>query len=106
MIKTLNIKNRNFVKIFDELLSNRKNRIQNSDISVKKIIQDVKKNGDKSILKYEKKFNKNNSITPNKKINIKNILNLDKKVKKAIDLAYERILNFHSLQKFINTVEG
>ena len=102
MIKTLNIKNRNFVKIFDELLSNRKNRIQNSDISVKKIIQDVKKNGDKSILKYEKKFNKNNSITPNKKINIKNILNLDKKVKKAIDLAYERILKFHSLQKFNN----
>ena len=58
MIKILNIKNRNFKKKLDESLNKRRNKIQSSNISVKKIIQDVKKNGDKSILKYEKKFNK------------------------------------------------
>ena len=102
MIKILNIKNRNFKKKLDESLNKRRNKIQSSNISVKKIIQDVKKNGDKSILKYEKRFNKNKFILPNKKTNNKNILGLDSKIKKAINLAYERILKFHSLQKFNN----
>ena len=69
-------------------------------ISVTKIIKDVKKNGDKAVLKYERKFNKNNKIVPNsKKIN-KSVKSLDLKVKRAIDLAYNRIYKFHSLQKF------
>ena len=102
MIKILNIKNRNFKKKLDESLSKRRNKIQSSNISVKKIIQDVKKNGDKSILKYEKRFNKNKFILPNKKTNNKNISGLDSKIKKAINLAYARILKFHSLQKFNN----
>ena len=102
MIKILNIKNRNFKKKLDESLSKRRNKIQSSNISVKKIIQDVKKNGDKSILKYEKRFNKNKFILPNKKTNNKNVSGLDSKIKKAINLAYERILKFHSLQKFNN----
>ncbi len=102
MIKTLDIKNRNFINNLDELLSNRKKKIQKSEISVKKIIQEVKKNGDKSILKYEKKFNKNKSIIPKYKINNQKVLNLDNKVKKAINIAYDRILKFHSLQKFNN----
>ncbi|MDA8537803.1 histidinol dehydrogenase, partial [Candidatus Pelagibacter bacterium] len=66
------------------------------------IIQDVKKNGDKAILKYEKKFNKNNIIIPSSKKISKIIKSLDKKVKKAIDLAYNRIYKFHSLQKYKN----
>ena len=66
-----------------------------------KIIKDVKKNGDKAILKYERKFNNNNDIVPRFKKN-KNLYLLDKKVKQAIDLAYNRIYKFHSLQKFKN----
>ena len=62
----------------------------------------LKKNGDKALLKYEKKFNQNNTIIPSSKQIKKSINSLDKKVKKAIDTAYNRIYKFHSLQKFKN----
>ena len=66
------------------------------------IINDVKKNGDKALLKYEKKFNLNKTIIPSAKQISRSIKSLDKKVKKAIDLAYSRIYKFHSFQKFKN----
>ena len=66
------------------------------------IVRDVKKNGDKALLKYEKKFNKNNVIVPTTKQINKSIKSLDKKVKQSIDDAYNRIYKFHSLQKFQN----
>ena len=100
MIKILDSKLKNFDKILDRLLFKRKNKIQLDSVSVTKIIKDVKKNGDKAILKYEKKFNKNTIIIPNPKQINKAIKNLDQKVKRAIDLAYNRIYKFHSLQKF------
>ena len=91
-------------KNFDQNLNNflklRKNKISSNSKSVVKIITDVRKNGDKAILKYEKKFNKNSIITPSKKQISKSILTLDERVKRAIDLAYNRIYKFHSLQKF------
>ena len=100
MIKILDNKKKNFDIILDRLLSERKDKIELSSVSVTKIIKDVKKNGDKAVLKYERKFNKNNKIVPNsKKIN-KSVKSLDLKVKRAIDLAYNRIYKFHSLQKF------
>ena len=102
MIKLLDSKQKNFDTILNKLLSKRKDKIQLKSGLVTKIIKDVKKNGDKSILKYEKKFNKNIIITPSLKQIKKSISSLDKKVKKAIDLAYNRIYNFHSLQKFKN----
>jgi len=101
-MKVINSKIRNFDKILDNLLSQRKKKIQSNSVSVTRIIKDVKKNGDKAILKYEKKFNKNNIITPKSKQISKSIASLDKKVKNAIDLAYNRIYKFHSLQKFKN----
>ena len=91
---------KNFEKKLDSLLLLRKNKINFRPASVSKIINDVKKNGDKAVLKYEKKFNKNKAIVPNSKIISKLIKSLDKKVKRAIDLAYNRIFKFHSLQKF------
>ena len=99
-MKILNSNSKNFDKSLDILLLRRKNKIQSNLISVTKIIKDVKKNGDKAILKYEKRFNKNNVIIPtSSQINSSTKL-LDKKVKKAIDAAYNRIYKFHSLQKF------
>ena len=71
-------------------------------VSVSKIINDVKNNGDRALIKYEKKFNRNKTIAPSFKQISKSISLLDKKVKKAIDLAYNRIYKFHSLQKFKN----
>ena len=102
MIKILDSKIKNFDAILDKLLSKRKNKVQLNPVSVAKIIKDIKKNGDKAVLKYEKRFNKNNIIIPSSKQIAKSIKSLDKKVKKAIDLAYNRIYKFHSLQKFKN----
>ena len=98
-MKLLNSKKNNFQKEIDKFLLIRKNKIKFNSSIVSKIIKDVKDNGDKSILKYEKKFSKNNTIIPNPK-KIKELITLlDPKVKKAIDIAYNRIYKFHSLQK-------
>ena len=102
MVKILNSNNRNFDRELDRLLSNRKSKIQSGSVSVTSIIKDVKKNGDKALLKYEKKFNSNSTIVPTQKQISKSIKSLDKKVKQAIDTAYNRIYKFHSLQKFNN----
>jgi histidinol dehydrogenase len=101
-MKILNSSNKAFDSQLDFLLSKRKNKAQSSLVTVTSIIKDVKKNGDKALLKYEKKFNKNSIIIPNKKKILQSIKNLDKKVKYAIDIAYNRIHKFHSLQKFKN----
>ena len=101
-MKILNSKSKNFDKLLDNLLLQRKKKIQSDSVSVTNIIKDVKKNGDKALLKYEKRFNQNNIIIPTPKEIKKSINSLDKKVKKAIDTAYNRIYKFHSLQKFKN----
>ena len=101
-MKILNNKSKNFDKILDAFLLKRKKKLQSSSVSVTKIINDVKRNGDKALLKYEKKFNKNKIITPTAKQINNSIKSLDKKVKQAIDDAYKRIYKFHSLQKFKN----
>ena len=100
-MKILNI-NKNFDNILDKFLLKRKNSIRLNSVSVSNIINDVKKNGDKALLKYEKKFNKNKKLIPTKNEILKSITTLDKKVKKAIDLSFKRIYKFHSLQKFKN----
>ena len=99
-MKILNSKNINFDKTLDIFLIQRKNKIQSNLVSVTNIIKDIKKNGDKALLKYERRFNNNSIIIPSPKQVSKSIATLDKKVKKAIDLAYNRIYKFHSLQKF------
>ena len=101
-METLFCNRKNFDKSLDELLLKRRNKIKFSSVSVTNIIKDVKKNGDKAVLKYEKKFNRNNRIIPStKQISIA-IKSLNPKVKKSIDIAYNRIYKFHSLQKFKN----
>ncbi len=101
-MKILNSKSKNFDKLLKNLLLQRKKKIQSDSVSVTNIIKDIKKNGDKAVLKYEKRFNQNNIINPSTKQIKKSINSLDKKVKKAIDTAYNRIYKFHSLQKFKN----
>ena len=102
MMKILNSKIKNFNKELDDLLFKRKKKIKINSVSVIKIIDDVKRNGDKAVLKYEKKFNQNRIIQPNSDRISRSIKSLDPKVKKAIDVAYSRIYKFHSLQKFKN----
>ncbi len=101
-MKILNSSNKSFDKVLENILIKRKYKIKSSLTSVTGIINDVKKNGDKALLKYEKKFNLNKTIIPSAKQISRSIKSLDKKVKKAIDLAYSRIYKFHSFQKFKN----
>ena len=101
-MKILNSKKKNFDKSLEALLLKRKKKIQFSSVSVTSIIKDVKKNGDRALLKYEKKFNKNNTILPSSSQISKSIRSLNSEVKRAINLAYDRIFKFHSLQKFKN----
>ena len=100
MIKILDSTKNNFNFLLDQLLLKRKNKIFFNSGGAIKIIKDVKKNGDKAILKYEKKFSNNSVIIPHPTNVKKAILKLDSKVKKSIDLAYSRIYKFHSMQKF------
>ena len=101
-MKILDSNKKNFDKKLDFLLLKRKNKIKSNFVSVTNIIKDVKKNGDKAVLKYEKRFNQNNIIVPNSKKISKTIKNLDDAVRKSIDVAFKRIYKFHSLQKFKN----
>ena len=93
---------RTLYRNLNKLLSIRKNKVHSSRVSVSSIVKDVRSNGDKAILKYEKKFNNNLKIIPSSKQISKSIIGLDRKVKQAIDIAYKRIYKFHSLQKFKN----
>ncbi len=101
-MKILFIKNKNFDENLNNFLAHRKKKIQFNAAPVIKVIKDVKKNGDKALLKYEKKYNKNQSLIPSKNKISKAISSLDIKIKKSIDLAYKRILKFHNLQKSKN----
>ena len=104
MLKVLKYNKKNSLKILEIFLNRRKSIQKNKSSVVIRIIENVKKNGDKAVLKYEKKFSKiksksNRILFSNKEIN--NISKrTDKKIKHAIDLAYKRIKNFHSRQKF------
>ena len=91
--------------IFDNLNSS-VNTNSNVSLTVKKIIQDKKKNKDVALLKYVKKFE-------NKKANLKSIIipkktlkdaynSLSNESKKSLKLAYKRIFYYHSKQKKIS----
>ena len=104
MLKFLNYSKKNSFNNLEIILKKRKITQKNKTSIVKKIISNVKKNGDKAVIKYEKKFSKI-KIKSNKiifsKIEINKIANkTDKKIKQSIDLAYYRIKKFHSKQKF------
>ena len=101
-MKILNSNNKSFDKSLNILLLKRKKKIQSNSVSVSNIVKDIRKNGDKSLLKYERKFNNNNIIIPNSQQISKSANSLNSKVKRAIDIAYNRIYKFHSLQKFKN----
>ena len=101
-MRELDSNNKKFKKLLEDLLLKRRNKVKSSSVSVTNIINDIRRNGDKAVLKYEKRFNKNNVIVPSSRQISNSIKSLNKEVKKAIDLAYDRIYKFHSLQKFKN----
>ena len=104
MLKFLNYNKKNSLNNLEIILNKRKSTQKSKASVVKKIISNVKKNGDKAVIKYEKKFSKI-KIKSTKiifsKLEISKIANkTDKKIKQSIDLAFNRIKKFHSKQKF------
>jgi len=102
MIKILDCKNSNYLSRLKLILNKRRFKSKINTNIVTKIVKDIKKNKQKALLKYEKKFSKNTKIKPTKKEINKSIKSLNPKIKNAIDFAYSRILKFHSLQKTKN----
>jgi histidinol dehydrogenase len=106
MLKLIKANQKNFLSKLDFILDKRKAKNPNLDLKVKFIINDIKKNKDLALIKYEKKFSKFKNISINKikftkREKNKIIRKLDKRTKASIDLAYDRILKFHKKQKFI-----
>jgi histidinol dehydrogenase len=107
MLKLIKANQKNFLSKLEIILQKRKLQNPKIDLIVKNIIQDIKKNKDKALIKYEKKYSKLKNISLN---NIKfstseknKIINkLNKKTKTSIDLAFNRIFNFHKRQKLLS----
>ena len=83
MIKILNCRKKNYHFELNKLLNKRMSGIKINSNVVKNIISDVRKNGDKALIKYEMKYAKNNEIIPKKKKITKSITSLDLKIKKS-----------------------
>ena len=104
MLNVLKFDNKKFIKTLKIFLDKRKSVQKNQTTIVTKIIKNVRKNGDKAVINYEKKFSKNKKkfnkvYFSNKEIN-KILKKTDPKIKKSINLAFNRIKKFHSKQKF------
>jgi histidinol dehydrogenase len=104
MLKLIKSNQKNFLSKLSLILERRKSKSLNIDSKIKFIIQDVKKNKDIALIKYEKKYSKLKNISLgnikfSKSEKKKIIKKLDTKIKTSIDLAYNRILKFHKKQK-------
>ena len=103
MLKVLRYKNK---KTLETFLNKRKSAQKDQSLIVNKIIKTVRKNGDEAVLKYEKKFS--NVKTKSKRIIFSNkeindiAKKTDKKIKRAINLSFNRIKKFHLKQKTIS----
>ena len=103
MLKYFNANQRNFLNKLEKVLEKRKIKQRNQSDVVKKILASVKRNGDKAVIKYEKKFSKIKSNSTKIKFSKKEInsivKNIDVELKKSIDIAFKRIKKFHLKQK-------
>ena len=98
-MKILNSNSNNFYNELDKIIDKRKTIDKITLKSVEKIINNVRKNQDRALILYERKFNNNSKIIPNKDQILKAIRLLDPKIKRAIDDIYKRVKDWHSKQK-------
>ena len=99
MIKQINCNKKNYLDNLTKFLDVRRFSKKPENKIISKILSDIKKNKNKALIKYEKKFSKNSKIKPSIKEINNAIKFLDPKIKKAIDFALKRIFNFHIKQK-------
>ena len=104
ILKTFKYNKRKSLTSLNIFLNKRKSIQTNQKLAVSKIIKNVKKNGDSAVINYEKKYSKIKIKSPKIYFSNTEINNIskkvDKKIKKAIDIAFSRIKKFHSKQKF------
>ena len=83
MIKINKFTNSRSILQLEKVLDKRRGVIQNTNIAVvSKILKDIRKNKNKALIKYEKKFSKNSRIKPSSREINKAITSLNPKVKK------------------------
>ena len=99
MIKQINCNKKNYLDNLTKFLDIRRSSKKPENKIISKILSDIKKNKNKALIKYEKKFSKNSQIKPSIKEINNAIKILDPNIKKAIDFALKRIFNFHIKQK-------
>ena len=98
-MKILDSNKKNFYKELDKIINKRKTIDKSTLRIVEKIISNVRRNKDKALIYYERKFNSNTKIIPNKKEISKAIKLLDPKIKRAIDETCKRVRDWHLKQK-------
>ena len=102
-MKIFKSKEKHFIKNFKFFLESRKEKnIESIDQSVKKILDDVRLNGDYALIKYTKKFDnvdiKKSEILITQNIIDNNKDNIDKKIMSSFELAIKNITKFHQKQ--------
>ena len=104
ILKVIKLSNKKSLKKLKNFLNKRKYIQKNQTTIVSKIINNVKRNGDKAVLNYEKKFSKIKTKSTKILFTTSEVNKISKKlnpkIKKSIDLAYSRIKKFHLRQKF------
>ena len=103
MLKFFNSNQNNFSKKLEKILEKRKFSQRNKSSTVKKILLDVKNQGDKAVIRFEKKFSKKKNKSKKIKFSDDEIHKIskrvNKKLKNSIDIAFKRIKLFHITQK-------
>lgn len=102
-IKTISHKNKNFSSEVSKLITSNCEIDEAKEKLVAKIIQDVRKNGDQAIIDLCNKFDgtnfkKGSDLLVSKAEFNQAKKNIDKKVVSALELAFERIHDYHKLQ--------
>tara|TARA_B100000963_G_scaffold336659_1_gene331922 strand:+ start:439 stop:1716 length:1278 start_codon:yes stop_codon:yes gene_type:complete len=98
-MKILDSNKKNFYKDLDKIINKRKTIDKSTLRIVEKIISRVRRNEDKALIYYEKKFNSNTKIVSSKKEISRAIKLLDPKIKRAIDETCKRVRDWHLKQK-------
>ncbi len=104
MLKFFDANQKLAIKKLEVILNKRKTEQKKQSVNIRKILSDVKKQGDQAVIRYELKFSKVNSKSRKIKFSKDEISTISKSInknlKKSIDIAYLRIKKFHSKQKF------
>ena len=102
MVKIIKYNDSNFSGALEKIIKSKRVGSEEVKLSVSRILEDIKKNKDKALFKYAKKFD--NISNPEKELKVKNIeiknakLSCSKESLKALKIAAKRIEKFHKNQ--------